>query len=216
MIKNIFFDFDGVLAESVNVKTKAFYNLYLPHGKDIAKKVVDHHQNHGGVSRFEKFKIYHEEFLNIEMNENLMNELTTNFSDLVKNGVIESEEVKGASSFLNQHNEDYMMFIITGTPTDEMLDILEGRKMRHFFEGIFGSPTKKDVWSKHILDQWKLDPKETVFIGDAKSDHDAAKKNGIHFILRPTPENEEVFKDYSGIKIKDLKELQNTIKKIES
>ena len=38
IIKNIFFDFDGVLAESVNVKTQAFHDLYLPFGEGIAKK----------------------------------------------------------------------------------------------------------------------------------------------------------------------------------
>ena len=39
MIKNIFFDFDGVLAESVNIKTDAFYEMFLKYGKDIAEKV---------------------------------------------------------------------------------------------------------------------------------------------------------------------------------
>lgn len=39
MIKAIFWDFDGVIAESVNVKTEAFYNLYLPYGIEIAEKV---------------------------------------------------------------------------------------------------------------------------------------------------------------------------------
>ena len=62
------FDFDGVIAESVNVKTEAFSILYQPYGKDVVKKVVKHHLTNGGVSRFEKFKIYHKEFLNIELN----------------------------------------------------------------------------------------------------------------------------------------------------
>ena len=32
-IKNIFFDFDGVIAESVNAKTDAFEEMYLPYLK---------------------------------------------------------------------------------------------------------------------------------------------------------------------------------------
>ena len=58
-IKNIFFDFDGVIAESVNAKTEAFREMYIEHGTEIANKVVDYHINHGGVSRFEKFKYYY-------------------------------------------------------------------------------------------------------------------------------------------------------------
>ena len=56
-IKNIFFDFDGVIAESVSAKTDAFEEMYLPYGKDIAAKVVDYHKLHGGVSRYENLNI---------------------------------------------------------------------------------------------------------------------------------------------------------------
>ena len=55
MVKNIFFDFDGVIADSVNVKTEAFEKIYLPYGKEIAEKVINHHRENGGMSRFEKF-----------------------------------------------------------------------------------------------------------------------------------------------------------------
>jgi beta-phosphoglucomutase-like phosphatase (HAD superfamily) len=57
MIKNIFFDFDGVLAESVNIKTEAFKQMYACNGDEVAGKIARHHVENGGVSRFEKFKI---------------------------------------------------------------------------------------------------------------------------------------------------------------
>ena len=50
MIKAIFWDFDGVIADSVNVKTDAFYELYLPYGKNIAEKVKEYHLANGGFS----------------------------------------------------------------------------------------------------------------------------------------------------------------------
>ena len=58
-IKAIIFDYDGVIAESVNVKTEAFAEMYKPYGESILKKVVSHHEANGGISRFEKFRIYH-------------------------------------------------------------------------------------------------------------------------------------------------------------
>ena len=39
LIKNIFFDFDGVIAESVSAKTDAFKEMYMPYGEEIAAKV---------------------------------------------------------------------------------------------------------------------------------------------------------------------------------
>ena len=42
-IINIFFDFDGVIAESVDIKTQAFHQMYKIYGEDIAQKVAHHH-----------------------------------------------------------------------------------------------------------------------------------------------------------------------------
>ena len=46
----IFFDFDGVIVDSVNIKTQVFYLMYLPYGEDIALKAKQHHIENGGVS----------------------------------------------------------------------------------------------------------------------------------------------------------------------
>ena len=58
MLKGIVFDFDGVIAESVQVKTNAFAELYGPFGNDVVQKVISHHEANGGVSRYEKIKYY--------------------------------------------------------------------------------------------------------------------------------------------------------------
>ncbi len=56
--KVVFWDFDGVIKDSVEVKSDAFEQLFLPFGKDIAKKVRIHHEENGGISRFDKLPIY--------------------------------------------------------------------------------------------------------------------------------------------------------------
>jgi len=38
-IKTIFFDFDGVIADSVDIKTKAFAKLFKRYGDEIVKKL---------------------------------------------------------------------------------------------------------------------------------------------------------------------------------
>ena len=54
----IFWDFDGVIKDSVSVKSDAFVQLFLPFGKQISKRVKDHHEENGGMSRYEKLPIY--------------------------------------------------------------------------------------------------------------------------------------------------------------
>ena len=94
-IKNIFFDFDGVIAESVSAKTDAFREMYAPYGEEIANQVVEYHINHGGVSRFEKFKFWEKKFFNKDISEERVDELAKQFSNLVLNKVIVSDEVPG-------------------------------------------------------------------------------------------------------------------------
>ena len=61
-IKNIFFDFDGVIAESVSAKTYAFEEMYLPYGNDIALKVVEYHKLHGGFLDMKSLNIFIKNF----------------------------------------------------------------------------------------------------------------------------------------------------------
>ncbi len=64
MFKGIIFDFDGVIVESLHIKSNAFKQIYMPYGEEIANQVVKHHEANGGISRFNKFKYYHKVFLN--------------------------------------------------------------------------------------------------------------------------------------------------------
>ena len=59
----VFWDFDGVIKDSVPVKTEAFRKLFLSYGADITDKVVKHHLANGGVSRFKKIPYYFKEYI---------------------------------------------------------------------------------------------------------------------------------------------------------
>jgi phosphoglycolate phosphatase-like HAD superfamily hydrolase len=211
--KYLLFDFDGVLAESVEIKTEAFRKMYLSNGDEFAQKVVDYHIANGGVSRYEKFKVFNGDWLGETITEDRINELADVFSDFVVDGVVNAPEVVGADEFLRS-SEDYTKFIITGTPTVEIKPILEQRKMGHFFKEAFGSPEKKGHWVKHILKTENISPKECVFIGDALADYNAAIDNGIDFILRETEIASPLFKDYKGYSLKDMTGMSQILNKM--
>lgn len=199
MIKNIFFDFDGVIADSVNVKTKAFEKMYLPYGNEIAEKVVEHHRANGGMSRFEKFKLYHKILLEIDLSDSEIEELSSQFSQIVKEGVINAQEVKGSHKFLNEFKTELNMFVITGTPTEESVEICRARGIFDCFDGIYGSPQKKGYWSKYLLEKYNFKKNETIFVGDAMADYQAAIENNLAFYLREYNENIELFKNITDI-----------------
>ena len=210
-IKNIFFDFDGVIAESVSAKTDAFEEMYLPYGKDIASKVVEYDKLHGGVSRYEKFKYFHKEFLNQEIDQKKVDELAIQFSNIVLDKVINSDEVLGANYFLEKFHKKLKFWVITGTPSKEIELIAEKRKLTSFFIGLHGSPKNKRYWTENLIKEHNLNRDEIIFLGDATTDMNAANYSKIHFALRENEENKEIFKDYNGIRFSDFYQLEKIL-----
>jgi len=213
MIRTIIFDFDGVLCESVNIKTDAFYELYLPYGEKIARKVKEHHIANGGMSRYDKFKYYEKAFLDKNIiSEARIKTLSEHFSNLVKQKVIQAPLVKGAHDFLKNHAKNYQCFIISATPMEEMIEITEKKQIIQYFQEIFGSPKNKIEWGEYILNKYNIKVTETLFIGDAQSDYKAAKFHGMHFLLRNTNENKNLFTN----EIESTNTLENLAETIET
>jgi len=209
--KNIIFDFDGVLAESVHIKTQAFYKMYEPFGVNVAEKVVQHHKTNGGMSRFEKFPFYHKTFLNLDLNNNDIESLTTMFSNIVVLDVINSNEVRGATWFLKKYSNENK-WIVSATPKDEIRKIIKKRNMDNHFIKVYGSPDRKTSIVEKIINENCLIRDETIFLGDALSDYNAATENDIDFALRKTPENKKLFsKNPNLIRFIDFYELDNQI-----
>lgn len=211
MINNIFFDFDGVLAESVFAKTEAFRLMYIKYGNEIADKVVDFHINNGGVSRFEKFKIWEKELLGKDVSEQMINDLATQFSNLVMNNVINSNEVTGAHQFLLKYYKKLNFWIITGTPTNEIVEIAKKRGISSFFKGIHGSPNNKICWTEYLIEKFNLDRNKTIFLGDATTDFEAAQFSKLNFALKENEENKILFSNYKGIRFSNFTELEDKL-----
>ena len=82
--KILIYDFDGVICDSVHIKTEAFVELYASYDIEIQQAVKDHHLKHGGISRFEKFNYFESELLGNTITEKRIEELAQSFTLLVK------------------------------------------------------------------------------------------------------------------------------------
>ena len=184
MVNAIIFDFDGVVLESLNVKTNAFKKLYEPYGSDISKRVVEHHLENGGVSRFDKIKFYHNIFLGEDIDEKKIQKIAQKFSEMVVNEIMKVPFVDGAKQFIEDNYKRYLMFISSATPMNELNFICKQRKIAKYFQGIFGSPDSKSKHISSIITNYSLNNREIVFIGDSSSDLDAANTHNLTFIAR--------------------------------
>lgn len=204
-MKAIIFDFDGVILDSVNVKTKAFELLYKDYGPEIQKKVVKYHLDHGGISRFEKFKFYHKNFLNKEIGENELSLMASKFSSLVFEKVCSSNYISGALEFLNFSSKKYLTFICTGTPYDEIIKVLDYKKLDKYFDHVYGSPMTKIEIIKQIQEKYQISNNEIIFIGDAMTDYNASLETNVDFI---GVKNNDTQFPKNVIKVDDLMEIK--------
>jgi HAD superfamily hydrolase (TIGR01549 family) len=187
----VFFDFDGVILDSVDVKTKAFAKMFHQYGPEIESKVVSYHLENGGVSRFDKFRYYYKEYLKQDLSEEKLMELSNQFSALVVQEVVNSDFIEGAFETLNElKRNEIPAYIVSGTPHDEIKDIVRQKGLALYFDEIHGSPKKKEEITKDILQRKNYDSKKCLFIGDALSDYEAAVENEMHF-LGIVPKNEQ-------------------------
>lgn len=182
----IVFDFDGVLVESVDLKTWAFAELYQPYGEGLVAQVVDYHLAHGGVSRYEKFRYFHRELLGVELLPEAEALLGDRFSQLVEDAVVASPWVPGAHDFLEAHHKVMPLYVASGTPDEELKRIVAQRQMAFFFRATFGTPARKGEILRRIVAEGGFAPSRVLMIGDAMTDFDGAQEAGTAFLGRVT------------------------------
>ena len=177
------FDFDGVLADSVDIKADAFAELYSSYGLEIVEQVVAHHLANGGMSRFDKFNYYHNVYLNMKKDQFDMDKLANQFSKIVMDKVIACPEIPGAETFIRKHCLQQKCYINSATPQNEIRQIVSARGLQKYFVTVLGSPTSKSDNLKKIRKSNPNVPTSGfLFFGDALTDLEAAKSNNFDFI----------------------------------
>ncbi len=204
--KLCFWDFDGVIKESVEVKTQAYFSLFELFGSDVASKVRKHHIANGGMSRFDKFPIYLQ-WAGIEPTDDVLADYCAKYSQRVLQGVIDSPWVEGAEKYLRRNMHNQIFVLVSATPQDELEYIIKALNLVECFSKIYGAPTtKQDAIFKTIKD-YDLNPSECLMIGDASADLKASNANQVSFLLRRHKSNAEIFSSYLGPSIRDFIKL---------
>jgi len=201
--KLIFWDFDGVIKDSVEVKSRAFVQLFRPYGDEVAERVRAHHEANGGMSRFDKLPLYLR-WAGVEPTEDRVSAYCEQFSQLALQGVIDAPCVPGVEDYLRSNPHHQMFIIVSATPQEELEQILQVLDLRKCFFAVFGAPTSKKEAISMALESYNINPQHCLMIGDAKADWDAAQANQVPFLLRRHATNGRVFEHYTGDSVEDF------------
>jgi HAD superfamily hydrolase (TIGR01549 family) len=210
MISALILDFDGVILESVAVKGEAFRDLFA-FAPGHTDEIVAFHHDHGGMSRFEKFRYIYKNILKEELTDSQFQLLSDRFSSLVLKKILTVPFVNGAESFLHRFHPEIPLYIVSATPQEELAYIVAQRGLTHYFRRVLGSPESKEKNIALILKEDGLDPGSVVFVGDALNDWQAARSAGIRFIGRIKPGDPDRFSGNEGIDavVKDMDGLSH-------
>lgn len=185
-IRAILTDFDGVILESVELKGNIFAEVFNDYPKQL-EQIKYYHRANGGLSRSKKIEYICRSILKIPLTDSIMKERIDKFSDIAKKTILTCPCVNGAENFLMEYSKRIPIYVISGTPEEELCEIIYERGMNKYFAGIMGSPVDKAIHMQNLLNRNGWKPDELIFIGDSQEDYRASFLNSIPFIMRVYP-----------------------------
>ncbi len=192
--KTIVFDCDGVILNSNQIKTKAFYQVALPYGKVAANSLVEYHVENGGISRYEKFKYFLEKIVPSASSTDLES-LLYNYAKIVLDGLLDCELSPGVAQ-LREAMPNINFLIVSGGDQQELRYVFQKRGMSDYFNGgIFGSPDNKDRILKREIANGNIE-QPVLFLGDSKYDYLASTSAGMDFVFISGWSEFEDFNEY--------------------
>ncbi|MBV5319054.1 MAG: HAD family hydrolase [Desulfobulbaceae bacterium] len=190
----VFFDFDGVIAASLTVKVGAFATLFAPYGAAIQEAVIHYHRNNGGMPRHLKLRHCCEVIAGKSVDDEVLARMGQDFADLVREEVVAAPLIAGALSTLEQLREASIpAFVVSGTPHDEMQQIVLRKGLQPYFVEVHGSPRSKTAIIGELLGRYQYAPDQCLFIGDALADYHAATATGLQFLGIISDEGSSIF-----------------------
>ena len=109
--KNLIFDFDGVIIDSVAIKNKAFLQTVSTYSNLIKKKFMKFHLDNLGISRIKKYEFFCQKVLRIKNSKSLEKKLSNNYSKIIEKKLIKVKFIKGAKKFISNSEEKALLII---------------------------------------------------------------------------------------------------------
>ena len=181
-MKTILWDFDGVILDSMTIRTEGFRQIFNGFDKNLVEKLVAFHLENGGLSRYVKIRYFFENILNESIEDAMVLKYAEDFSLIMRKALTDKNGlIKQAINFIRQKKDQYNFHIVSGSDQEELRYLCGALGISNLFISIFGSPTPKSVLVENILKEHQYSKNEVCLIGDSKNDYEAARINDIAF-----------------------------------
>lgn len=180
--KNILWDFDGVILDSMPIRNKGFKLVLQEFPNEQVELLVDYHLNNGGLSRYVKFRYFFEQIRGEKIDKEEINDWAEKFSRIMRDELVQPTLlIQDSLQFIRQNFKKYNMHIVSGSDGEELKYLCDELQISPYFISIEGSPTSKNKLVHNLLLKYKYKIDETILIGDSINDFQAAQENNIAF-----------------------------------
>ncbi len=189
MLKNILFDFDGVIIDSMAVREFGFRKIFKQFPKEKIDKLIEFHYENGGMSRFLKIQHFFNQILGQNISDDEVLKYADKFSELMKNELVKkSYLISQTVDFIKNNYKKYNLHIVSGSEENELNFLVQKLDLKEYFISVHGSPTPKNILVQNLLKKNNYQQNETILIGDSINDFEASQFNNIKFIGFNNPE----------------------------
>jgi phosphoglycolate phosphatase-like HAD superfamily hydrolase len=198
-------DFDGVVVESVELKDRAFGELFRDTHPDRVEDIVQFQSEIAGRSRYERFPLIYG-YLGLAFPDGESERLDRKLSELLFEAVATCPFVAGARELLELRSGEVPIYVASATPENEVRRLIEARGLSPYIRAAYGAPARKADNLRRIATETGADPTRVLFVGDSATDLRAAEEAGVRFVGRVAPGLTSPFPDDTEI-VTDLSEL---------
>jgi phosphoglycolate phosphatase-like HAD superfamily hydrolase len=178
-----FFDCDGVILDSNEVKSSAFSQALPDEPLDLVEKFIRYHKENGGVSRYTKFSHFFREIKRITDFQKEYELALARYEAITREALLSCPCIPGVMPLLRHlRGSGKRIYVVSGGAENELHEVFAKRNLATYFDGIYGSPkTKIENMATIIETDGCFD--DAIYFGDAKSDYLAAKQYGANFVF---------------------------------
>ena len=181
-IKSLFWDFDGVILDSMVIRDRGFSETLRHFPSDQVEQLLKYHQLNGGLSRYHKFRYFFEVIRQESITEQGVRDLADQFSDYVVQFLSNKELlISDSIQFIEKYHRHIDMHVVSGSDQTELRMLCEKLGIHHYFKTINGSPTPKTKLVQGLLTGNGYNSEEVCLIGDSTNDLEAARDHQLSF-----------------------------------
>ncbi len=178
----IFWDFDGVIINSDEVRTEGFKHIFDSYSKEYIDKLINYHTINGGLSRYEKIEYFSQKILDKRLNNQEKREFAQLYGNYCRERLCNKNLlIKSSISFIKENHKNFNFHLVSASDEKELVYLCSKLDIKKYFKSISGSPINKIENIKKLLKTNNYNESNCCLIGDSINDKFAATENRICF-----------------------------------